>query len=143
MGMIIRPFEKSDYKQWLPLWNANGHNQVTQDVTNQTWQRLCDPNAPVNGYGAFIDGQLAGIMHYILHPITGDLNPACYMQDLYTAEDMRRKGIARALVERLGLEGKDQGWARIYWLAEANNEPVQNLYKTLGIKLNFTFHVLP
>ena len=161
--MEVRAFTKQDYKQWLPLWNANGLNQVSQNVTNSTWQRLCDPDSPVNGFGAFISlpltpppaggkrghaeqGEseiLAGFVHYILHPITGHIEPACYMQDLFTHDDFRRKGVARALVNRLHLEGQAQKWARIYWLAEKDNNAAQNLYKTLGIRLDFTLHILP
>lgn len=142
--MIIRAFQKSDYSQWLPLWNANGMNQVPQTVTNQTWGRLCDPGSAVGGFGAFADeGDLAGFVHYILHPTTGHLHPVCYMQDVFVAQNQRRKGIARALVNRLALEGREQGWPRIYWFAEKTNDAAQNLYKTLGIRMDFTLHILP
>lgn len=143
-SLVIRPFEKSDYRHWLPLWRANGLNRVAQDVTNQTWQRLCNADSAVCGFGAFTDdGTLAGIIHYILHPATGTLAPVCYMQDLYVAESLRRRGVARALINRLHLEGRNKGWARIYWLAKQDNIPAQNLYKTLGITLDFTLHILP
>lgn len=141
--MLIKPLEKTDYKHWLPLWEANCLNLIDQSVTNQTWRRICDPKSDVNGLGVYSGDALAGILHYILHPITGNLNPACYMQDLYIAEDQRRKGFARALVEHLAHQGRQERWARIYWLAEAENIAAQNLYKTLGIKLDFTLHVLP
>lgn len=141
--MIIKPLEKSDYKNWLPLWNANCHHKVTQDVTNQTWQRICDPQSDIGGLAAHVDDKLAGIVHYVLHPVTGHLKPAAYMQDVFVAEDMRRQGIARALIEHLALEGKQEGWARLYWLAEGSNVAAQNLYKTLGIKVDFTLHILP
>jgi ribosomal protein S18 acetylase RimI-like enzyme len=142
--VIIRSFEKSDYKQWLPLWTQNCQGKIDQAITNNTWQRICDPDdTALNGFGAFEGHKLVGIMHFIIHPITGSLKPACYMQDLYIAEDQRRKGYARALVNRLGLEKKEQGWERLYWLAEGNNEAAQSLYKSLGLKLDFTFHVLP
>ncbi len=141
--MDIRALEKSDYKAWLPLWNANCLHRIDQNVTNQTWQRICDPASDVKGFGAHVNGKLAGIVHYILHPITGNMNPAAYMQDVFVAEDMRRRGIARALVERLALEGREQGWARIYWMAENDNIAAQNLYKNLGITVDFTLHILP
>jgi ribosomal protein S18 acetylase RimI-like enzyme len=66
-----------------------------------------------------------------------------YMQDLYVHPDHRRKGIARKLVTYLAALGTAQGWARIYWLAEGKNEAAQRLYETLGLKLDFTLHVLP
>lgn len=142
--MDIRPFKKSDYKQWLPIWDANCLGQMKQAVTNNTWRRICDPDDEVvHGFGAFQNGTLVGIMHFIVHPITGSLQPACYMQDLYVTEDCRRQGIAAALVNRLTLEKKEQGWERLYWLAETNNEAAQKLYQNIGLKLDFTFHVMP
>lgn len=65
------------------------------------------------------------------------------MQDLYINPAQRRRGLARGLVMALAGLGAAQGWARIYWLAEAENEAAQTLYKSLGYKLNFTLHVLP
>lgn len=142
--MEIRPLQKSDYTQWLPLWSANCLGQIDQDVTNNTWRRICDRrDSGVNGFGLFIDDELCGIVHYILHPVTGSLQPACYMQDVFIASIHRRKGFARALIEYLAMEGRTQNWARIYWLAEKDNIAAQNLYKTLGITLDFTLHILP
>jgi ribosomal protein S18 acetylase RimI-like enzyme len=65
------------------------------------------------------------------------------MQDLYIDPASRRKGMARALVVALASLGATEGWTRLYWLAESKNEAAQNLYRTLGLKLDFTMHVLP
>lgn len=86
---------------------------------------------------------MAGLVHYILHPVTGHIAPVCYMQDLFVDQRFRQRGIGRALVERLAQEGRRQKWARLYWLAESANEQAQALYRDLGLKLDFTFHVLP
>lgn len=143
--MIIHPLRPTDYDQWLPLWLANTEHALGNDVTAETWRRICEPTLPVGGLGARTDPQapLSGICHYILHPTTGNLKQVCYMQDLYINPGQRRQGLARSLVNTLADLAKKQGWARIYWLAEAENEAAQTLYKSLGYKLNFTLHVLP
>jgi ribosomal protein S18 acetylase RimI-like enzyme len=143
--LIIQPLRAADYDQWLPLWLANTEHALGNDVTAETWRRICEPACPVGGLGARTDpqGPLSGICHYILHPTTGNLKQVCYMQDLYIDPAQRRQGLARGLVTHLAALAKEQGWARIYWLAEAENEAAQTLYKTLGYKLNFTLHVLP
>ena len=74
---------------------------------------------------------------------TGHLKPVCYMQDLFVNPDHRRKGVGRQLVTALAAVGTHEGWARMYWLAEAQNAEAQMLYRTLGLKLDFTLHVLP
>ena len=143
IAMFIRLLKNTDYNQWLPLWQDNCLNQVPQNVTEETWRRICDPKENVFGLGVFEEENLIGILHYILHPTTGQLAPVCYMQDLYIRQDHRRKGHARALVTALQEEGTKAGWARIYWLAEKSNPAAQNLYKNLGIPVDFSLHILP
>ena len=139
----IRPLTQDNYEQWLPLWDGNNHGQSNATVTAETWRRLMDPQNPVHGLGAHYDGRLAGLLHFILHPVTGHIEPVCYMQDVYVNPAFRRKGIARALVTSLSDIGKHEKWARIYWLAELDNEAAQNLYKYIGFRLGFSLHVLP
>ncbi len=140
---VISPLGANDFEQWLPLWNGNNQGHLNEAVTAETWRRLIDPAFPVHGFGARCGGAMAGLLHYIVHPVTGHINPVCYMQDVYVDPAHRRKGIARALVMRLAEAGKTQGWPRIYWLAEQNNAAAQSLYKDIGVKLNFSMHVLP
>ena len=143
--MIVSALEPSDYDQWLPLWQANMEYHISDEVTAGTWRRICDPDFPIGGLGARLEehGPIAGICHFILHPTTGSLKEVCYMQDLYVDAPCRNKGVARTLVTFLAAMGTTRNWARIYWLAEAKNEPAQRLYQSLGLKLNFTLHVMP
>ena len=132
-----------DFPGWLPLSDKNNQGLKNANVTAETWARLTNPEHTVNGMKAVINGDVVGIMHYILHPVTGHIEPACYMQDLFVDPSHRRKGIAKKLVKALELEGKKNKWARIYWLAEGKNEEAQALYKNVGLKLDFTFHLIP
>lgn len=141
--MIIRSFKKSDYAQWLPLWQDNCLHQISDEITANTWKQLTTPNDSVHSLGIFDEqNALKGFLHYILHPITGALEPACYMQDLYVAPPARRMGNAKRLLWELHDMGKTQKWSRIYWFADNNNLASQNLYKTLGIKMDFSLHML-
>ena len=139
----IRPFEFNDFPQWLPLWNENNLGHINEPVTTSTWGRLMDEQSSVKGLAAMEGDVMAGFLHYILHPVTGHIEPACYMQDVYVSPAFRQKGIGLKLVRELADIGKKQKWARLYWLAEAQNEAAQALYKKIGVKLNFTLHVLP
>lgn len=139
--MSIRPLERKDYDSWLPLWNANCLGKMSDDVTAETWRRITNPKETVFGLGAFENEGLVGILHYVLHPTTGYKEPACYMQDLYTDEAYRRQGIARRLVWELNDLGIREKWARIYWFADNQNEAVQNLYKNLGVRMDFSLHM--
>lgn len=143
--MIVSALESADYDRWLPLWQANTDHGVNDAVTAETWRRICDPASGIGGICAreSANGPITGICHFILHPTTGNLKPVCYMQDLYVDPAFRRRGIACALVTSLATTGATRGWARLYWLAEEKNEAAQRLYRSLGLKLDFTLHVLP
>ena len=142
MSITVRTLKAEDYDQWLVLWNANNQGHINHDVTAATWQRLME-NQDVRGLVAEDNGVMAGLVHFILHPVTGHLKPVCYMQDVFVSPTHRRKGIGRQLVTALAAVGAQEGWARMYWLAEAQNKEAQALYKNLGLKLDFTLHVLP
>ena len=141
--MDIRPIARNDFEQWLPLWQENCLHQISEEVTAETWRRLTNPKEHVHGLGVFDEADnLCGFLHYILHPTTGFKEYACYMQDLYVPQEKRRQGLAKRLVWELNDIGKQQKWARIYWFAENDNIAAQNLYKTLGISMNFSLHML-
>ena len=141
--MSIRLLERGDYDRWLPLWQDNCSQLIADDVTAETWRRITHLKENVFALGIFgKDQNLMGFLHYILHPVTGFREPACYMQDLYVAETYRRQGLAKRLVWELHDIGKNESWARIYWFAERQNEAVQNLYKNLGINMDFSLHML-
>lgn len=143
MTLTIRPLQADDFPQWLPLWDGNNMGQRNEAVTTETWARLTDTGSAVHGLCATEKGKLVGLVHYILHPTTGSIAPVCYMQDVYVMPEHRLKGIARALVEKVAETGRREKWARMYWLAEAENKAAQALYKELGVKLDFTLHILP
>ena len=141
--MSVRALERKDFDAWLPLMRKNCLHTVDDDILNTTWQRLINPKEKVFGLGAFDDsGNLQGFLHYSLHRNTAFIEDACYMQDLYVDRDHRRQGIARRLIWELNDIGKKERWSWIYWFAENNNVAAQNLYKNLGIRMNFSLHML-
>ncbi len=141
--LTINDITAQDFGSWLKLWDANNNGQRDEDVTAETWARLTNSIFPVHGLTARKGDELVGFLHYILHPVTGHINPACYMQDLYIDPSCRRQGTARKLVEHLTTIGKREKWSRLYWLAETSNQEAQALYKNLGLKLDFSFYVQP
>lgn len=139
----IRDIGERDYEGWHALWLANNKGACAEDVTAETWNRLNLDVYPVHGLVAEKNDKIVGIVHYILHPVTGHISPVCYMQDVFVDEAHRKQGIATAMIEHLAEIGKREDWARLYWLAENNNEDAQALYAHLGIKLNFSLYVHP
>ena len=141
--MKIRSPKSDDFPAWLSLWDANNLGHKNEAVTTSTWMRILDGDSDVNALLVEDKGTLIGLLHYILHPVTGSLQPACYMQDVFVLPECRQKGIARRMIMDLERIGKKEKWARIYWLADKDNEAAQALYKSLGHTMNFSLHILP
>jgi len=127
----------------MSLWALNTNGQVDDQITQTTWRRLLTQKDPVHGLGLWEDGTLCAFLHYILHPITGAMKPACYMQDLFVHPDHRRLGYAKRLLWELSDLANTNGWARVYWFTDRQDRTAQSLYKTIGIPLDFTLHFLP
>ena len=142
--MKIRPLHMDDFGAWLPLWTQNNQGQSDSAITAQTWQRLTDASdARVQGLCAVQGQTLLGLAHIIVHPTTGTLNDAAYLQDVFVDPAHRGKGIASKLINAVIDHGKKERWSRLYWLAERNNEAAQALYKKIAQPIDFTVHVLP
>ena len=140
---VVNSITPEDYDAWIKLWDANNLGQKNDDVTTMTWHRLLNAASPVSGFLARLDGKVVGLVHYILHAVTEHIEPVAYMEDLYVDPSYRRRGIGKALVEAVAAKGKNEGWARLYWLAEEKNVEAQALYLKMGVQLDFSLHVLP
>lgn len=138
--VAIAPLSAEDHAAWLKLWEQSTGAGCPPNVTAGVWERLIGPTPDLGGLGIRRDGVLAGILHYVLHPATASLAPACLMQDVYVAPEFRRQGLARALVEHLIGLGRAQGWCRILWMVEESNAPAHALYRTLGVRMAFSLY---
>lgn len=142
-ALSVRPLAPHDFPNWLPLWDGNNLGQRHEEITTSTWMRLMDDTIPVFGLCAIKNGEMAGLVHYVLHYTTGAIEPACYMQDVFVSPNFRKQGIAAQMVEALAEIGKARKWSRLYWLADNGNEAAQALYRNIGVKLDFNLHILP
>ena len=103
MSYAIRPLAPADRPHWEQLWQGYlvfYESSVPTDVTDLTWSRLMDPEAPILGFcAATLDGKLLGIVHYLFHPVTWAAGPRCYLEDLFTSPEARGQGVGRAIIE--------------------------------------------
>ena len=107
-NLTVRFVAKSDFDRWLPLWDGynafygcSGKTALAREITEMTWARFFDGYELVHGLVAESDGALHGLTHYLFHRSTIAIEPNCYLQDLFTAEASRRKGVGRALIEEV------------------------------------------
>jgi GNAT superfamily N-acetyltransferase len=136
----IRAVAGADRAQWERLWN--GYQEfykinLAPEVTAQTWSRFFDGLEPVNALVAERDGELVGLVHFIYHRSTWLSGPTCYLQDLFTSDSARGKGIGRALIEAVYEKARSSGAQRVYWLTHQTNETAMALYDKVADRSGF------
>src|ERR1700730_18503679 len=102
--LTIRAAAPADKDRWLELWagyNAFYEATIPAAVTEATWRRILDANAPIKGRIAELDGKVVGFAHTVLHESTWTLAPVCYLEDLFVDPAVRRAGVARSLLQDL------------------------------------------
>lgn len=128
----VRAVTPADEAAWSGLWAdycAFYKVALPPGVTAGLWGRLLDPASPVHGLLAVDEaGVPLALCHYVLHPHTWSMALLCYLEDLYTRQDLRGRGAGRALIDHLRAQARDKGWRRIYWHTEAGNETARRLY---------------
>lgn len=144
MSIIVRPIEIADFKPWLVLWNGynkfygrSGPTALPDAVTQTLWQRFFTPSEPVYALVAVMDGDVVGLAHYLFHRSTSAIDDNAYLQDLFTAEAVRGRGVARALIAGVYAAAQAHGVNRLYWHTHETNVTAQKLYDKVAQKTGF------
>ena len=141
---LIRPVQAKDFAKWKPLWDGYnafyGRKEETalpEPITTMTWSRFFDGYEPMHALVAEQGDQLLGLAHFLFHRSTIALGPVCYLQDLFTAEAARGKGIGRALIEEVYRYAADAGSSRVYWNTHKTNATAIKLYDKVAEESGF------
>lgn len=102
-----------------------------------TWERFFDTYEPVYELVAELDGQLLGLAHYLFHRSTMSINSVCYLQDLFTRESARGKGIGKALINGVYDQAKHSGCPRVYSQTHETNKTARRLYDQVADNSGF------
>ena len=145
--LLIRPVQQSDFPQWKMLWDGynafygrKGDTALPEATTAMTWSRFFDSYEPVHAFVAEQSGQILGLVHYLFHRSTISIQPTCYLQDLFTAESARGKGVGRALIQEVYRIAAEAGCARVYWLTHETNSTAMQLYDKVAEKSGFVVY---
>ncbi len=145
--LSIRPVTRDDYDRWLPLWDGynmfyerSGPTALSPEITRMTWARFFDAYEPVHALVAESGGQLLGLTHYLFHRSTTAIDPLCYLQDLFTSEAARGKGVGRALINGVYERAKLAGAPRVYWQTHETNHTAMLLYDKVAERSGFVVY---
>jgi GNAT superfamily N-acetyltransferase len=145
--LLIRAADKNDFAQWKVLWDGynafygrKGPTALPDTVIKMTWSRFFDGYEPMQALVAEQSGQLLGLAHFLFHRTTISIESICYLQDLFTVEAARGKGVGRALIEEVYQRAKQEGCSRVYWHTHETNATAMRLYNKVAEKPGFVVY---
>jgi len=148
--VLIREIQPGDFAAWKPLWDCynafygrTGETALPDVITRMTWSRFFDAYEPVHALVAEQAGQFLGLVHFLFHRSTISIQPVCYLQDLFTVETARGKGVGRALIQEVYRLAKNAGCGRVYWLTHETNATAMKLYDKVAEKSGFVVYRKP
>jgi GNAT superfamily N-acetyltransferase len=143
-NLHVRPIRQDDLAAWRPLWDGynafygrHGETALQPHITQATWQRFFDPHEPVFALVAEAAGELLGMTHYLFHRSTTRIELTCYLQDLFTAEAARGRGVGRALIQGVDQAAQAAGIRRVYWQTHETNAAGRRLYDKVAQHAGF------
>ena len=132
LSVTVASLAPADEDDWRALWAGYcAYNQasVPEEVTADVWRRVLTQGDSTRGMIARDQlGRAVGLLHYVLHPNTWGTVPVCYLEDLFTAPDVRGRGVGRTLIETLVARAREAGWSRVYWHTDEGNHVARALY---------------
>jgi GNAT superfamily N-acetyltransferase len=145
--VVVRPIEQGDYAAWRPLWDGYnafygraGETALADEITRTTWSRFFDESEPVHALVAQSEAGLVGLVHYLFHRSSILIGPTCYLQDLFTSEGARGRGVGRALIEAVYDAAKAAGASRVYWHTHETNRTARDLYDKVADDTRFVVY---
>ena len=133
--VVVRPIEPADHEAWQQLFHAYRtfyEYDVDQEVVDRIWGWINDGDHEVNALVAELDGTIVGFAHHreFSRPSSG--KRGLYLDDLFTAPEVRGRGVGRALINQLGEMARERGMNKVRWITAADNTTAQRLYDDMA-----------
>src|SRR5215469_1967434 len=134
----IGPLTAADRADWEVLFRgyiAFYKRTLPQQMYDRAWNEF-QAGTRMRALCARVDGRVVGIVHFLVHANT-TARDVCYLQDLFTAEGMRGRGVARALIAAVVDWARGQHCARVYWMTQDSNAQARILYDKVAENRGF------
>ena len=92
----LAPPDRADWEVLFRGYNAFYQVGHPQSMYDRAWEEF-QADERMHALGAWVDGSLAGIVHFLVHPRTTG-SDVCYLEDLYTDASHRGQGVGRSLI---------------------------------------------
>jgi GNAT superfamily N-acetyltransferase len=141
--LTVNQLEPDDRAEWEALFRAYidfYERSEPQEMYDRAWNELTRAER-LHALTATLDGRLVGIAHFLVHPSTSSAD-VCYLQDLFTAPDVRGRGVGRALIEAVTGWARQRGCFRMYWQTKETNAVARRLYDSVAEDSGFMVYRL-
>ena len=132
MNIEIRRARKEDCKRILELVKELAVYEKAPKEVTVTLKHFTEsgfgPDPVWWGFVAEVDGIIQGFALWYIRFSTWK-GQRMYLEDFYVTEEMRGKGLAKLLFDRIITEAKEKKFQGIMWQVLEWNEPAINFYK--------------
>jgi GNAT superfamily N-acetyltransferase len=131
----LDPGDRADWQELFGGYNAFYERAMTEADVERAWVEF-QHDERMHALGAKLDGRLVGITHFLMHAST-TMADFCYLQDLFTAPDVRGQGIGAALIAAVVDWARAHDCTRVYWMTHETNARARRLYDRVGQSRGF------
>jgi ribosomal protein S18 acetylase RimI-like enzyme len=132
----IRAITQMDFSRWSEMWDEYMQfyqSTYTKELMEHTFQKLNSSDQTIGCLVACDQQDIPiGFLTYISHFSTWQINPVCYLNDLYVKKDRRQSGAAKAMLDKLKVISQNQNWSAVYWRTKPDNHVAREFYDKLA-----------
>ena len=145
-GLTLRRASPNDYEHWAAMFDSyrlGAGLEASNPVAVRLWEWIIDPGVAVDALLAESDGTLLGFAHYRRFPRPIMADEGLFLDDLFTVQEARGRGVARALLDRLVVETNSGGFALLRWTTKPGNAAARRLYDSYAtVAESVTYNVM-
>ena len=137
----LGPDDRGDWEDLFRGYNEFYERTLAPQMADRAWNAF-QADVRMHAFGAWLEGRLVGIAHFLIHPST-TAPDVCYLQDLFTAPDARRHGVARSLITAVTEWARARDCSRVYWSTHHTNATARRLYDQVAENRGFILYQIP
>ena len=137
----IGPEDRAAWEALFHDYNPFYESQYPPSMYDRAWDEF-QRGERMHALGAWVDGSLAGIVHFFIHARTTGTD-VCYLEDLFTAPAARGHGVGRALIDAVRVWAAERGCGRVYWHTHETNATARALYDQVASRPGFIMSTTP
>ena len=152
MSITVRRLNDNDFFEWKPLFQQYAtfySRPVSNSLALRTWGWLTNPKEnlfafvaeqrhiveTINSKGEVTtleSTHLVGFIHFCAVTRALEADVQMQVQDHYVEPTVRRKGVAKALIEAVKMDGRTRGAATVAWAVGADNRVARGMSEHVG-----------